>query len=126
MAWSNFWGGQDAYALQNNRPSRQRNIEKMFRGQSLRVVKALMQGLIGATSGSNVTDTRKRIQAVQTLGSIDNLGGKQTVETVSLINRNTTAADVTNLKKYAGSRASYPSSYPVDKAGNGGGGKVGI
>lgn len=120
-AWSTFWGlTQNAYALQNNRVQHVQITNHLFRRQSMRVARALAQGLIGAASGSNVTDTRTRIQGVQTIGSVDNLGGKRLNETVTNINRNTTAADVTFLKNATGARISWPSSYPTDKSGNGG------
>lgn len=126
-AWSSFWGlSVGAYAIQNNRPSTDRKIGRFFRSQTQRVHKALAGGLIGAASGSNVTDTRNRIVAVQTIGSIDNLGGKRAIETVTLINRNTTAADVSALKAITGVGTAYPASYPADKSGNAGGGKLGF
>lgn len=134
VMYSTFWGlATGSYSLQNNRPSSNRKLTHAFRSQTQRVQKALIQGLLGAASGSNVTDNRNRIAAVQTIGSIDNLGGKRTIETVALINRNTTAADVTALKALLGGQLSWPNGlgtstsptsndgYPLDKSGNGSG-----
>jgi hypothetical protein len=39
------------------------------------------------------------------------------------VNRNTTAADVTQITALL-DRTTYPASYPVDLSGNGGGGKL--
>jgi hypothetical protein len=47
------------------------------------------------------------------------LGGVRTIETVTDINRNTAAADVTALKEMLYNVKTRPS-YPVDLSGNGG------
>lgn len=90
-----------------------------------RVFRGLMQGLIGATSGSNVTVTHSRETATQALSSITTYGGLLPIETVTDINRNTTATDVSNLKA-AIDRQTKPASYIEDAGGNGGGGKSGF
>lgn len=61
---------------------------------------ALFNGLIGAATGSNVTATHKRIAAhVRVPGDAISGGGNRTIETITDINRNTAAADVTALKE---------------------------
>jgi hypothetical protein len=93
-------------------------IAKMLRngGMSL-VLRRLLQTLVGAAPGSTATQTKKQIQWQQ--GSP---GGVIPIETVTLINRATTAADVTALQALL-VRTPTPPSYPADLSGNGGGGK---
>jgi hypothetical protein len=93
-------------------------IAKMLRngGMSL-VLRRLLQTLTGVAPGSTATQTKKQIQWQQ--GSP---GGVIPVETVTLINRATTAADVTALNSLF-TRSPTPASYAVDVSGNGGGGK---
>lgn len=93
-------------------------IAKMLRngGMSL-VLRRLLQTLTGVAPGATATQTKKQIQWQQ--GSP---GGVIPVETVTLINRATTAADVTALQALF-VRSPTPASYPVDLSGNGGGGK---
>jgi hypothetical protein len=93
-------------------------IAKMLRngGKSL-VLRRLLQTLTGVAPGSTATQTKKQIQWEQ--GSP---GGVIPVETVTLINRATTAADVTALNSLF-ARSPTPASYAVDVSGNGGGGK---
>jgi hypothetical protein len=85
-------------------------------GKSL-VLRRLLQTLTGVAPGSTATQTKKQIQWEQ--GSP---GGVIPVETVTLINRATTAADVTALNSLF-TRSPTPASYAVDVSGNGGGGK---
>jgi hypothetical protein len=51
-------------------------------------------------------------------------GGLQPIETLNLINRASTAADITNLKAMI-NRSIVPASYAADASGNGGGGHAG-
>lgn len=80
-------------------------IAKLLDKQQMREIKALMNGLIGATSGSNVTKTYARVQApsnpsqtVPLVTSPSDLGGLVPIETITVINRNTDANDVAYLK----------------------------
>ena len=86
-------------------------------GQS-KVVRALWRAMTGAAVGSNATATTKRV-----VNNPDSLGGVVPIETVTHINRNTTAADRTAFLALL-DRVVYPSTYPADLSGNGGGGKV--
>lgn len=60
--------------------------------KSLMPVRAVVRALVGAAAGGNATKTLTRIQ------NSTELGGKRVVETETLINRNTTAGDVTEIK----------------------------
>lgn len=53
--------------------------------------RAVLLALLGVAPGANATDTNKRVQAAE------ELGGVRVIETVTNINRATTAADVTDL-----------------------------
>lgn len=81
--------------------------------------------LIGATAGSTATENRAQVKGIAAAGDPETGGGLVDIETVALINRATTAADVTNLKAVF-NRTPAPTSYPADVAGVGGGGKVGF
>lgn len=94
-------------------------IAKMLRngGQSL-VLRRVMTTLLGAVAGTTATQTKKQVQHVQGAP-----GGVVPVETVNLINRATTAADITAFNALL-FRDVAPASYPADLSGNGGGNKL--
>ena len=96
-------------------------LAKMFRngGKGL-VLRRLMFALLGNTPGTVAVETKKQIKWEQ--GSP---GGLITVETVPLVNRVTTAADV-NAAQALLYRSVYPANYAVDASGNGGGGKQAV
>lgn len=96
-------------------------LAKMFRnGQMTGAVTQLLYTLLGASAGSNATKTYSRVQ-----GQTGAPGGLQTIETVTLVNRNTTAADLTAFQALL-RRSTGPATYPVDLSGNGGGGKQSV
>lgn len=120
-AWSGFWGdgvaSSGSYSLLvNKNPLRNRFMKQMINREGHRKFTALFNGLIGAASGSNVTATSKKIS--QPASSAD-LGGARTIDTVTSINRNTTAADVTALKEMTYLNKHRPT-YVKDLSGNGG------
>lgn len=78
----------------------------------------LMRTLLGAAAGSTATKTKAQVQAVQG----GNLTGVQTIETINLVNRATTAADLTAFQALL-DRDVKPATYIEDASGNGGGGK---
>lgn len=92
-------------------PERNR-IKMMVNRQGFRAFTALANGLIGAASGSNVTATHKRADAVVKTSGPQG-GGARIIETITDINRNTTAADITALKEMLYNITHKPSSYPV-------------
>lgn len=82
-------------------------ISKFVKKASNRDVIAALAGLIGAASGSNVTKTHKQVSSpvgpdatTPVASGLTGLGGLRTIDTITDINRNTTAADVTELKKW--------------------------
>lgn len=121
-AWQGLWTQEAAnpsgYSLLVNKNPRRNPIKRTANREGFRKQTPLFNGLIGAASGSNVTSTHKRIAAV-TDNSLGNAGGARTIETITDINRNTTAADVTALKEQVYNVKTRPS-YPRDRSGNGG------
>lgn len=85
-------------SLTVNKYPQRYNLKRMARRYGMRANTALFAGLIGAASGSNVTATHKRIDAVVKTSGPQG-GGNRIVEVITDINRNTVAGDVTALKE---------------------------
>lgn len=90
-----------------------RAVAQLMGRKGLMDERALARALDGVIAGSNATKTLTRIEANS------ELGGKRTVETETLINRNTAAADVTalNADLFTFSGATTMAS-PANKDGN--------
>jgi hypothetical protein len=119
--WAGGWDGQfgQPYALTGSREDIKRVIAMAFERRGNRDLSALAIALNGVAAGANATSTYKEVQAIQDLSNFA-LGGLRTIDTKTLINRNTTAADQTLLNTlFDGIFA--PTSYPADKGGGGGG-----
>jgi hypothetical protein len=96
-------------------------LAKMFRnGGKTLVLRRLMFALLGNTPGTVAAETKKQIKWEQ--GSP---GGLIPIETVTLVNRVTTVADV-NAAQALLYRSVFPANYAVDASGNGGGGKQAV
>lgn len=72
------------------RSSARLNTAKALGSQALYPVRQILRTLDGAAAGSTATKTWPQIDA-----STSELGGKRIVNTINLVNRATTAADVT-------------------------------
>jgi hypothetical protein len=120
-SWAGFWGtGVNAYSLLRNKNPRRYAIKRVVNRDSFRVMTALSNALIGAASGSATgAITFKRINPGTPLDAAT-FGGRRTIDTVSIINRNTTAADVTALKEMLYNVKTRPAPYVRDLSGNGG------
>ena len=120
-SWSGFWGdaagGSGSYALLQDKNPRRGVIRGTVNRESFRVATALFNGLIGAATGSNVTATHKRI--AEDNSTFTRNGGARAIDTVTDINRNTVAGDVTMLKEMVTSVSRRPT-YARDLSGNGG------
>jgi hypothetical protein len=93
-------------------------LAKMLRnGAASLKLRRVITTLLGAAPGANATQTKVQVQAVQGGAS-----GLIPIETVTLMNRATTAADVTAVNALM-FRNPFPANYAVDASGNGGGGK---
>lgn len=121
-SWSGFWGdgsgSTGAYSLYQNKMPRRNAMRGVVNREGFRTFTALFNGLVGAASGSNVTATHTRISN-DTSSAAPN-GGARTIDTITDINRNTAAADVTALKEMTVGVTRRPT-YPRDASGNGGG-----
>lgn len=106
-------------------------VARVLRSKGGRAFARLMYALTGAGAGATATEAAASLAASAGIagGVNDPLsqGGKRTVAATNLVNRVTTAADIAlvqdTLTKAFGPTVN--SGYPVDKSGNGGGGKVG-
>lgn len=113
-----FWG-PEGYSLLVNKNPRRGRIRRTMNRRGFDQVTALFNSLIGATSGSGTgAITYKQVEG-QT--PFTDGGGVRTIETVTAINRNTTAADVAMLKEMTVGVVTAPSPYPTDAAGINGG-----
>lgn len=113
------------HSLQFNRPSARRNISRILRKHGMRSLRRLMLALTGSVPGGPVIVQRTRIRYFD---GQDEFGGVQETELVDVINRTTTAEDTTDIDNNVllGPSSIDATSYPVDKSGNGGGGRAGV
>lgn len=109
-----FWGELGGLTL-FNRNTLNRRIARLFGRPSMRKQKELALELNGAAPGATALATHKRITARE--NAEGQLGGKRTIETVTDVNRNTTAADETQIDVEILTYDLDPT-YPVNKDGN--------
>lgn len=115
------------YAIQGSQPTHRKRLSRMMKRQATRKISELLDTLIGAAAGSTASASVKQVDHDADPGNPVVNGGVRTINTVSLINRATTAADVADLKSFltiGGSEAQRDPTYPTDASGNGGGGKL--
>lgn len=106
---SDFWGNN--YSFIRAKSSLRKVIARLLNQKENRVDRELLLTLNGVAPGQTALDTMKRVAADR----IEN-GGKRTIEAETLINRVTTADDVTDLNTSLLAYRSQPTTYPVDKA----------
>jgi hypothetical protein len=120
--YSPFWGDgltiNNSYSLLLNKMPRRNSIKRVVNRDGFRILTELFDTLIGAAAGGTALATHKRISALPGVGAYDN--GIRAVETVTDINRASTAADITALKEMVFAVSARPSTYPRDLSGNGG------
>lgn len=121
VGWSGFYGDDathsGSYSLVDGKMPRRDRIKRVVNREGFRPFTALFGGLVGAATGSNVTATHSRVSAPAPQGD---MGGLRSIDTITDINRNTVAGDVTALKEMVFNVKSRPSTYPKDLSGNGG------
>ena len=81
------------YAPINNNFAGRKRIAQLFQKRGALKDRELMRTLLGVVAGSTATKSYVRVAHVAN----SDLGGKRTVETVNLVNRATTAGDVTDF-----------------------------
>lgn len=93
-----------ASAAQGWRSPLETQLARIYNRNEMREIRALTTALLGVAAGSNATSTYKRVAmpasvnlAVPTPDTTFAQGGNVAIETVTVVNRNTTAADITYL-----------------------------
>lgn len=122
--WAGGWDAQfgQPYALRNERDVLHRRVGMTYQRDGMQIERAIDKALNGAVVGETATAAVRQVEAVQSVASLG-LGGKRNIISKTLINRATTAADQTALNAIYDAKFA-PTTYPVDKSGMGGGGKV--
>jgi len=122
--WSPLFGNTpNAYQLQFGRHSNDYHAARALGASGMRGIRRVMRVLNGAAAGSAATETYVRRRAAAPFNQVE-ASGNVPMETVTEINRNTTAADITYINANIIDRIynMHPAiaSYPVDLSGNGG------
>lgn len=119
MATSTGWSGLtdnvygEAYSTLGGEATLIRKLGKMLKKPGMRRIKELMLTLNGAAAGSAASSTYPRVQAEVDVGNPLVNGGARTIETVTVISANTTAADKTELDNaYGVNTITYPNGIP--------------
>ena len=86
-------------------------------GGQVKAINQLLYMLLGTAVGATATATKKQVQHVTGAP-----GGAVPIETITLVNRATTANDLLSMQAMF-TRQNGPLTYPADLSGNGGGGK---
>jgi hypothetical protein len=107
-----------AYAPINNNYSGRKRIARLLNNRGARKDRELVRTLLGVIAGS--TATKSYVRVTHPFGPSSNLGGVRPVETINLVNRATTAGDVTDLAANLFAFDSKPNatSYPRNLALN--------
>ena len=137
--YSAFWqttGDRVPYAMTpqangGGRSPLESKLARIFARNQLRELVAAMVALNGAAAGGTATSTYKRVQpptgpdaTSPVVTAIDALGGARSIETVTVIDRATTAADEAYIDDILdGDLLERTISYPT-VVGSGGGGKL--
>lgn len=122
--WSPLFGDTpNAYQLLFARSSNDYHAARALGVSGMRGIRRVMRVLNGAAPGSTATETYSRVAAATPFNTLSG-GGARTVETVTEVNRATTAADVTyvntNIIDRIYNMTPPIASYPPDLSGNGG------
>lgn len=112
--YSGFWAnilcptqGPGTYSMNNGRYNAPYYVARLFKKRAMADARGALAALIGAAAGGAALVQWKReqgpngpSQTVPIATGVGELGGNRVMETVNSINRVTTAADVTELKKW--------------------------
>jgi hypothetical protein len=134
-AWAGGWDNQFAqpYALLNEPNATARSVARLMAPQAARGLGAAAEALTGAAVGTPITGSGSytQVTAKQTDGL--NMGGLQTISVYVAASGPTTTTQHLLVDQQLTPRFMPPmlvagvetSGYPIDKSGNGGGGKAG-
>jgi len=117
-AWSGLWNG--VYGADHSligTTNAGRRIRRALRGVSSLKYKTLLRTFVTDDVGTTATKTHTRIVA-------SDAGGVRQIETVTDVNRALTAADETAILKDVD--GVHTPTFPTEKSGNSGGGKLGF
>lgn len=128
--WSGLFDNVNAGGYSNlGLPRRKGNIARRIsilmarETNSSASLREVMRALNGVAAGATATFSFAQVGAVVTRESPNN-GGLRTINTITPINRATTAGDVAITEAFL-TQQNRPATYPVDAGGNGGGNKRG-
>lgn len=110
-----FWeqNGVASLASISGKGANRRAIAQAFDGKGLFASREVLRTLDGAVAGTTATKTYSRVEA-----NVE-LGGKRIVESTNLVNRATTAGDVTETKAdFLSLSARTTLASPANKDGN--------
>ena len=124
-SFSGLWDGHygTPHDLHDKDNSNQYVTRLIGKDRNQRERKALMNALVGSAAGGTAQDSFVRTKGHSALTDHVKFGGVIEMETVTVINRATTAQDVTNIKHVLND-SFQPDTYAPDKSGVGGGGKL--
>lgn len=123
-AWSGLWNGvfNETHSL-IGKPNVGRRIGRALKGVTSAKYKELVLTLVNGAVGDTALATHTAITA-QDVNNKASLGGVRAVETITDINRATVAADATTINNDIIKETSP--TFPVEKSGNSGGGRLGF
>lgn len=121
-AWSGLFNGVYGINYPGTRASKSilQKLGIRLHGKAGRKQGAIIRQLVAGNVGGTAAKTQGRARYLNN----DDLAGKRVVVTETIINRATTSADQALLADKLVSNP-RPSSYPAEKSGNSGGGKLG-
>lgn len=125
-AWSGLWNGvyQEPYS-QIGTANQLRRLRRVWGNRMVSLKqRQILRTFVTDDVGTTATKTHTQVSA-QDVNDIGTLGGKRTITTITDINRAVTAADETALLKEIDA-VHTPTTWPVEKSGNSGGGKQGF
>ena len=112
--WETF--SNSVLTLTTNASPLRKRVSRSLDREMLKGFRQVMIALDGVAPGGTATKTHKRVLAREDTSG--DLSGKRTIETVTDVNRVTTAADVTNINANWLANVEKPASYPANGDGN--------
>lgn len=115
VGWYQQLYNGEAYALQFQRNSLDRALQQVFRPEGMRAAEAITKALLPNGPGTNATATHTEVAPGQPFDLYSH-GGVRQINLITDINRNTTAADATELVAIINSGPAIARA--VDKSGS--------